>query len=900
MQGLNVLWPMAFHISGTPIASISSRIARGEEEAISLYKSYVSLYVKDSQEVDRTVKKFVDPHEVARFFSTVIINDFKSLGFSIDWRRRFTTGDPEYQAFITWQYLHLKEKGVLKRGAHPVLYCVWDKQAVGEDDIKGGDEIGPSVAEYVGVKFEVEPGKYLVAATFRPETVFGVTNVWINPDETYVEAEVDSETWIVSKQSAWKLSYQNKKVNIKREFKGKELVGLKVEAPLTGRVVPVLPAKFVNVDEATGVVYSVPAHAPYDYAALMDVKRDPEKYGVASELVADIEPISIIKIEGYSDYPARDAVEKRGIKSQEERDKLDDATQEIYKAEFYGGVLKDNCGEFAGMKVAEVKEAVKKKLKRIGRGETIYETSPNPMYCRCGGRIVVAVLPDQWFINYGDPVWKRLAWECLNSMKIIPEKYRRLFEETFNWLQMRPVARKRGLGTPLPFDKEWVIESLSDSTIYMAFYTIAHIIREKGITADKLKPEVFDYIFYGKGNVEEVAKLSGIETAVLKQMRKEFTYWYPNDQRHTAIGHITNHLSFFIFHHALLFPREHWPKMITLNEFVIREGAKMSKSKGNVLPLVEVPRKYSADLFRLYVASAASLESVVDWREKDVKVVLGRLIDFWNWIAKISKMPEADEPEKLSIQTKWLISKINSVAKASTEALDSLKIRAYILQAFYGVLEIVEKYEEISTKVSEAERAWALREAAKTWVKLLAPVVPHLAEEAWSVLGCKGFVSTSSWPKYDESKRDVALEEAVDAVFSTIQDIREIMELTGEKYVRAHVYVAPAEWKYKVVKAVTDSENAPKKSIISAIMKDPEIRRHGKDAVKLVDWILEGRIPRSHVDREAELRTFISLKEYIEEKTKLQVIIHDATSPEYDPAGKAKTASPLKPGIFLE
>ena len=901
MRGYNVLWPMAFHISGTPIASISSRIARGEKEAKDMYRAYVSLYVSDPKKVEEIVDRFVDPHEVAKFFSSVISEDFKSLGFSIDWRRRFTTGDPEYQAFITWQYLRLNEKGVLKRGAHPVLFCVLDRQAVGEDDIKGGDEIGPSVAEFVGVKFRMRDGKYLVAATFRPETLFGVTNVWVHPEATYVEARVEGEVWVVSKRSASKLVYQNRKVEVLREFKGSELVGEIVEAPLVNRKVPVLPATFVDDDEVTGVVYSVPAHAPYDYIALEDVKRKPEAFGVDPQLVKEVGLISIIRIEGYGDYPAKEAVEKRGVRSQEERDKLNDATQEIYKAEFYRGVMKENCGRFAGLPVSQAKEEVKKELFSLGLGEVIYETSPNPMWCRCGGRIVVAVLPDQWFINYGDPEWKRLAWECLNSMKIVPEKYRKLFEDTFDWLEMRPVARKRGLGTPLPFDKEWVIESLSDSTIYMAFYTIAHIIKEKGIKAEQLKPEVFDYVFYGKGDVAEVSRISGIDVSTLEEMRREFKYWYPNDQRHTAIGHITNHLSFFIFHHALLFPREHWPRMISLNEYVIREGVKMSKSKGNVLPLVEISRSYSADLFRLYVASAAGLESVVDWREKDVSVALGRMMSFWNTVNRIADMPAPEEPPpSLSLPSKWLLSRVNTIVKKSTEALDSMSIRDYVLQAFYGIMEAVESYEDMAAGIPESERAWVLKKVANVWVRLMAPVIPHLCEEAWERLGNEGFVSLAEWPAPDEQAISPELEEAVDAVFGTIRDIKEIVTVTGKSYSKAYVYVGPEDWKYRVVRIVTESENVPRKELISKVMTDPEVRRHGKEAVRLVDDILSGRIPRSRVDRQLEEKVFTELKGLIEKKTGLKVFIEPASSPSYDPQGKSKYAAPLRPGIYLE
>ena len=87
--------------------------------------------------------------------------------------------------------------------------------------------------------------------------------MWLNPDATYVEATVNGERWIISKEAAEKLKEQERKIEIKREFKGKELIGKTFENPVTKLKFPILPGWFVNPKTATGVVYSVPAHAPY-------------------------------------------------------------------------------------------------------------------------------------------------------------------------------------------------------------------------------------------------------------------------------------------------------------------------------------------------------------------------------------------------------------------------------------------------------------------------------------------------------------------------------------------------------------------------------------------------------------------------------------------------------------
>ncbi|MCD6096650.1 MAG: leucine--tRNA ligase, partial [Thermoprotei archaeon] len=812
MRGFNVLWPMAFHITGTPIASISARISRGDEECIKLYENYVRLYIKDEKEVRKVVESFVEPKNVAMFFANAITNDFKSLGYSIDWRRKFTTGDPDYSAFITWQFMKLKEKGYIVQGTHPVLYCPKDKNAVGEDDIRGGDEFRAEVVEFTAIKFRLEGDDevYLVAGTLRPETIFGVTNIWVNPRAEYVLVNVDGEKWIVSEEAADKLRYQGHEVSILRRIKGSELVGKRCFEPISGREILILPAVFVSSSEATGVVYSVPAHSPHDYVALRDIKRDPERFGISAECVSKIEPISIIDIDGYSEWPARDVVEKMGIRDQTEREKLEEATKILYKEEYYKGILKDICKPFNGMRIAEAKEKVREWLLNMGKATIFYETSPRPIYCRCGSKIVVAVLKDQWFINYGNPEWKKLAREALSKMEIYPAKYRKLFEDTFDWLALRPCARKRGLGTPLPFDKGWIIESLSDSTIYMAFYTVVHIIRRYGIKPEQLTLDVFDYVFLGKGDPKIIAKRTGIPVDALKEMRKEFTYWYPVDQRHTAVGHITNHLSFFIFHHVAIFPKELWPKKITLNEYVIREGAKMSKSKGNVLPLVEIPRKYSADLFRLYIVYAADLPSVVDWREAQVKSVLRRLMDFWNLAINICEH-ETAKPKEMSIPTRGLLSRINSAISLCTTYMEKHKLRDYVQEAFFNMLNNIELYLKMveGRPEYEKEKWWALRYCLERLVKLLSPVIPHISEELWELLGHKGFVSVEKWPTSDEEYIDMELEEIIEIVNNTIEDIKNILDTMKEaKPSKAYIYVGAAPWKYKLSEMVYELRRA--------------------------------------------------------------------------------------------
>ncbi len=211
MQGFNTIFPLAFHITGTPVLGISAAIEKGDEKKITLYKSYVKNYVKNKQELEKTIKSFKDPWNIVKFFIPKMMDEYASLGLGIDWTRRFTTGDKDYQQFITWQFHKYKEKNYLIKGSYPVLFCPSCDNAVGEDDIQDADTNPVEKQEFTLLKFKLKDSDLiLVAATLRPETVYGQTNLWVNPNTNYVKVKVEKETWVMSKSCYEKLANQNK------------------------------------------------------------------------------------------------------------------------------------------------------------------------------------------------------------------------------------------------------------------------------------------------------------------------------------------------------------------------------------------------------------------------------------------------------------------------------------------------------------------------------------------------------------------------------------------------------------------------------------------------------------------------------------------------------------------
>ena len=108
--------------------------------------------------------------------------------------------------------------------------------------------------------------------------------------------------------------------------------------------------------------------------------------------------------------------------------------------------------------------------------ESFYISLFNLFRYRSGDECVVA-LCDQWYLDYGKGVWRERTTEALAKIDTYHDEVRKNFVATLDWLKEHACSRTYGLGSKLPWDEKWLIESLSDSTIYMAYYTVAHLLQ---------------------------------------------------------------------------------------------------------------------------------------------------------------------------------------------------------------------------------------------------------------------------------------------------------------------------------------------------------------------------------------------------------------------------------------
>jgi len=896
MQGYNVLFPWAWHWTGQPLVGASERVAKGDET-----------FIRGLKETDgvpeQELKKFVDPLYMANYYTNEGRVVAHKIGFSIDWRREFNTVMPTYQKFIEWQYDNLRGKGYVTKGTHPVVWCPKCGSPTGDHDRHAGEGVTPE--EYTLIKYKLDDKTFIPAATFRPETIYAATNMWINPDGAYAEAQVDGEKWIISERAAEKLKEQGRTVQIKRTFKGRELIGKTFENPITRNRHLILPGWFVDPAQATGVVYSVPAHAPYDWLALKDLQEKPERlkeFGIDPEAVKSIKPISMIKVEGYGDYPAVEIVEQLGVRDQNDP-KADDATKQLYKKEFHGGTLKENCREYSGKTVREVKDSLIKDFEKRGVADSMYDL-PQQVICRCMTQCIVKVLQDQWFLNYSDPEWKETAKQALARMKIYPDTATQWFLTVIDWLREWACARTTGFGTPLPWGKGWIIETLSDSTIYMAFYTINKHIKQHDIKSEMLTKDAFNYVFLGKGNKTDIAKKTGIDADVLEAMRDEFMYWYPVDLRVSAKELVPNHLTFFIFHHTAIFPPEHWPKAIGVNGMLMIEGKQMHKSKGNFETMRNAVEKYGADATRCALMMGAEGMDDPDWRSESAKETQNKLEALYAFAKEIIENAKKEEEGHME---RWLASTMQRRIAEVTQNLEEMKTRTALEIALFETWNDLRWY--IRRKGNTEARA--LREALRTWLKLIAPFAPHLCEEVWNGMGEKGFISMAEWPRSNEEQVDNLAEEQENLVRDVIDDTLNVLKAT-KITPKKIVYYTASPWKWKVyVKVLEKSATGGVRmnEVMKDLVADTELKPYLKETAKLAAKLSKdvAGIPEKRrnivlkIKMLADKEALEDAEDFLAERFKAQVTIYsEEDKKRYDPRQRAATALPGRPAIYVE
>ncbi len=866
LLGKNVLFPMAFHVTGTPIFAMAKRLEEQDGEILGVFENIYNIPKEKAKEL-------TDPKELVLYFSKEIEQGMKEIGYSIDWTRKFYTFDERYNHFITWQFQKLNQARLIAKGKHPVPWCPKDGQAVGGHDTRG--DVDPKIEEVVVVLFKANDA-YIPTTTYRPDTLLAVTNLWANPNAKYVLVSYDDKQLYLSQKAFELLSEQ---LDLKKisDVCADEILALKPIHPITNKELPVLSAEFVKEQVGTGLVMSVPAHAPFDYLALRDCN-----------MLEQIPLIAAIKTAGFGQFAAKDIVEKMQIKSQSDP-LAEEATKILYKKDAHEGKM--ISAGYEHLTCAQAKEKITKDLIDMSAGFHIYVLANSPIYSRSGGLCTVKIVDNQWFIDYSDPKWKEKTRLCLQNMKIIPNTLRKDFEYMIGWLERKACTRAFGFGTKFPFDQNQLIEALSDSTLYMAYYTIANITAK--MQSHELSEEFFDFVFLSK-NPSDTSKIN----ENWQSAKQAFNYWYPLNSRHSALDLVTNHLPFFIFNHTAIFDSDKWPKEIITNGLVTMEGKKMSKSMGNILPLRTAISQYGPDAIRFTVTSTAEIDADSDFSKSVVEGAISRIIQMHSLLLA-SKNQIA--PQIYDDATKWFYSRFHSRIKNAKLQYENLQLRPLAQSIFYECVNDLQWYQK------RCKQPY-LREFFEYWTILISPFMPHIAEEFWEILADKQFVpnskfcSTANFPVANEQKINSELDSYEDFLKTVREDIIQIKQILRMQNNPSEItLIVHAPYKQKVRKFVAEYKDMNK--IMSACKEDVELSQKMSIVSKLAPKYLKqiAKLIGDTLGASREFEILQNAKDFLScefDGAKI-TILNEEDAPE-DIAQKASNAQPNKPSIMLK
>jgi len=263
--------------------------------------------------------------------------------------------------------------------------------------------------------------------------------------------------------------------------------------------------------------------------------------------------------------------------------------------------------------------------------------------------------------------------------------------------------------------------------------------------------------------------------------RESVDYWMPVDQYIGGIEHAILHLLYsrfytmFLRDTGLLKVDEPYRNLLTQG-MVIKDGSKMSKSKGNVVDPDELVKKYGCDTIRVFCLFASPPEKDLDWSDQGVEGSYRFINRLWRLVIKFSDklndLPPLNGKQNLTDSIKDMRRKTHQTIKKVTEDIEQ---RFHFNTAIAAVMELVNKIYQIEEKELKFPLSRSvLREALDSTILLLAPFVPHITEELWEKMGHQGSIFKHPWPTYD---REIIKKEKIIIVIQINGKLRSQVEV---------------------------------------------------------------------------------------------------------------------------
>ena len=672
MQGYNVLYPMGWDAFGAP----------AEQYAI---------------------KNHIHPKDAVRENIKTFKSQMKTLGFSFDWSREFSTTDPEYYKWTQWQFLQFYKHNMAYKAKVPVNWCPTCKTVLSNEDSAGGvcERCGSSVIQkeksqwmlkmsdyaedllnglndtnfadkvklgqinWIGkstgveVKVNIVGGGSFSIFTTCIETIYGVTFFVIAPDGKLIKELMPR---VENKEEVLKyIEETSKKSNMDRTELNKDktgciVKGIKAINPVNGKEVPVFLGDFVLGDYGTGAVMAVPSHDQRDF-----------EYAKKHNL----EMIQVIE----------------GRETE---------TCAFEKNDYLGkGCKLINSEEFTGLTVEDAKKEITKKLVNEGIAKEVSNYKMRDW-----------IFSRQRF--WGEPIpmvhCEKCGWVPLKESDLplmLPDVAE--YEPTDNG------------ESPLAKITSWVNTTCPNCG--------APAKRETDTMPNWAGSSWYFLRFMDAHNDNEFASMNAMK------------YWEKVDWYNGGMEHTARHLLYarfwvqFLYNIGLVPHKEMIWTRVSHGMVLGANNEKMSKSKGNVINPDDIVKEFSADILRVYEMFMGDYEQDVPWSTESLKGCK-------RFIEKVIRLK--DKVVDNSSYTKELEVIINKTIKKVENDLTTMRYNT----AVSSLMILTNAYDEKET---------ITKEDYHLLLTLLNPIAPHITEELNEMLGYKP-ICESTWPKYDEEK----------------------------------------------------------------------------------------------------------------------------------------------------
>lgn len=711
-------------------------------------------------------------------------SEFKRLGVLGNWEHPYLTINPEYEAEQVRVFGEMYKKGYIEKGLKPVYWCAACETALAEAEVEYADHTSTSI--YVRFKFEddavqkienilgskTDKDIYAIIWTTTPWTIPSNMAISMHPRFVYTFFEYKNDIYVVAEELLNSflndVEWDEADIKVLGTCSGQDLELLNTKHPLLNRKSPIILGEHVTLDAGTGSVHTAPGHGLEDYEVGC-------KYG----------------IEVFSPLDGRGVwTDNVGI------DELVDVP--YYKGNSMVIEMLQNCG--ALLKQQDIQHSY-------------------PHCWRCKKPVIYRATP-QWFVKVDK--FRDKALEAVHGVKWIPasgeNRIGNMVESRTDWC----ISRQRAWGVPIPiFYCEDCGEVIcNDSTIE----NVAKMFEKESsdawvkYSAEELLPEGFVCPKCGKKHFRKEKDImdvwfdSGVSWRAVVEKRSEELGHTPVDMYLEGSDQHRGWFQSSLLTSVATQGKAPYKQVLTHGFVFGEDGRKMSKSLGNFIRPDDIIKKYGADILRLWAAS-------VDYRN-DIKIgnnIVGQLVEIFKKTRNTARFlignlfdfnPETDyvEYDELKNIDKFALHKLNKLIEEVTVSFENYEFYKYFqsLQNFAAVdlssfyLDIVKDRLYTAGKKSLSRRACqtVLFENLMALVKILAPVMPHQAEDIWQnvpEVQRGGLISIllSDWPVVNEKWNNPQLEEDFTKILKSREVVsRAIEPLRADKKVGSSLEVA--------------------------------------------------------------------------------------------------------------